>query len=194
MTLLHQQTKFNYMAKFPSFLSFVLDNPIRAFFTDRKNLIEKTGIREGMTILEVGCGNGFFTPYLSKAVGKDGKIIAIDLQKEMIEKLRGKIKREGLNHMETIIGDIGEINLLQTSIDFIFIYYCYHELEDKNGAVKKFKDVLKEQGSLFIAEPKFEVKLKRKEKMKKLLQSEGFILSEEWASLFSYYLRFKKKI
>jgi len=146
-----------------------------------------------LTILEVGCGSGFFTPILSKAVGLNGKIIAIDIQREMIEKLSCKIEKKGLNNVETFVGDIAESNLILSSIDLIFAYYCYHEFEDKSGTIRKFKELLKEQGKIFICEPRFEVKIKKKEKMIEDLEREGFILIEEWKTLFSYYLIFKKQ-
>ena len=181
-------------SKFPSFLSFILDNPVRAFFADREILIKKAGIKEGATVLEPGCGNGFFTQFLSKAAGEKGKIIVVDLQEDMIKKLNGKIRKKNLSNVETLVSNIGEINLIPESIDFIFAYYCYHEFENKSQAVKKFKEVLKDKGNIFIAEPRFEVKFKMKEEMKETLLKEGLMLIEEWKTFFSYYLKFKKQV
>jgi len=178
--------------KFPSFLAFILDNPIRAFFADRETLIKRTGIKKGETVLEPGCGSGFFTPVLSKAAGEKGKVIAVDLQEDMIGKLRNKIRKKNLINVETLVSDIGEINLMTGSIDFIFAYYCYHEFENKLQTAKKFKEVLKDQGNILISEPRFEVKFKMKEKMKEIFNKEGLILTEEWETFFSYYLKFKK--
>ena len=180
--------------KFPSFLSFVLDNPVRAFFTERKKLINRIGISEGMRVLEVGSGSGFFTPVLSETVGPKGTIIALDLQKRMIEKLIDKKNKKNLNNVETIVCNISECGLTPESIDFIFAYYCYHEFEDKPSAVRKFREVLKNKGYIFICEPRFEVKVKNKEEMKKLFIQEGFLFIEEWMTLLSYNLRFQSNL
>jgi len=68
-----------------------LDNKIRRIFQNPQKILGRY-IKDGMTILDLGCGPGFFSVEIAKMIGKSGKVIAADLQEGMLQKLRNKIK------------------------------------------------------------------------------------------------------
>lgn len=68
-----------------------LDGRIRRFFQNPQKILEPY-MREGMTILDLGCGPGFFSIAMAEMVGETGKVIAVDLQEGMLRRLKDKIK------------------------------------------------------------------------------------------------------
>ncbi|MCW9096800.1 MAG: methyltransferase domain-containing protein, partial [Ignavibacteriaceae bacterium] len=77
-----------------------LDTRFRRWFQSPKKIL-KPYIKEGMTVLDLGCGPGFFSIELAKMVGSSGKVITADLQKGMLEKLKEKIKGTQLENRIT---------------------------------------------------------------------------------------------
>jgi len=78
----------------------ILDNKIRKWIQNPQKILGHY-IKEGMTVLDIGCGPGFFSIDMAQIVGKSGRIIACDLQEGMLQKLRNKIK--GTEFEERII-------------------------------------------------------------------------------------------
>lgn len=107
-----------------------LDNKIRRWFQNPRKILSPY-IRHGMTVLDMGCGPGFFTIDIAELVGQTGRVIAVDLQDGMLEKLRAKIKgteseRRIVLHQcnESTIGIIERI-------DFVLAFYVVHEIPDQ---------------------------------------------------------------
>jgi len=115
-------------------------------------------IKEGMTVLEVGCGPGFFTLEIANMVGQHGKIIAADLQDGMLNKVFNKIK--GTQLQERIIlhkCKNTEIGVSSKIADFVFLFYMVHEVPNKDSFFREIAVSLKSDGLVFIVEPPFHV-------------------------------------
>jgi len=161
-----------------------LDNPLRKIFQDPQT-IAGPFIKPGMTVLDLGCGPGYFSVEIAKMVGESGKVIAADLQQEMLEKLRKKITGTDLQHRIKLhkceadtIGDIEKV-------DLIFAFYMIHEVPDKDNLYKELRAILKPAGMLFICEPKFHVTGKSFKAMIRGLEETGFIINQRPEFFFS---------
>ncbi|HVO72896.1 MAG TPA: class I SAM-dependent methyltransferase [Ignavibacteriaceae bacterium] len=137
----------------PAELAGSLDSKIRRWLQDPAKILGPY-INEGMTVLDIGCGPGFFTLPISRMVGNNGKVIAADLQDAMLQKLREKIRGTELE---------GRINLhkcekdkigFDGKADFILAFYMVHEVPDQESFFKELKSILNEKGSALIVEPK----------------------------------------
>ena len=133
-----------------------LEDPSRLELFDPEKVLKEFGIREGMVLLDVGTGPGFYLPYLSKLVGEEGKVYAIDVQEEMLRRAKGKVEREGLKNVEVFKSEENSIPLPDNSVDFIFIAFTFHELEDPKRFVKELKRVAKPSAYLAIIDWKKE--------------------------------------
>src|SRR3954447_5970259 len=71
---------------------------------DCKTLLAALKVKPGDTVCDMGCGNGFYTLKLAKLVGKDGRVIAVDIQPEMLELLKTAAKTEKLTNIEPVLG------------------------------------------------------------------------------------------
>lgn len=84
-----------------------------------------------MTVLDVGCGPGFFSIAMAQMVGKSGRVIASDLQEGMLQKVKAKIN--GTELEERIVLHKCEENKigLSESVDFVLLFYMVHEVPNK---------------------------------------------------------------
>ena len=110
-----------------------------------------------MTVLDLGCGPGFFSIDLARLVGKSGRVIASDLQEGMLQKLRDKIQGTELEERITLHKCVvNKIGVLE-DVDFVLAFYMVHEIPNQEGFLNEIKSILKSDGQLFIVEPPFHV-------------------------------------
>ncbi len=131
-------------------------------------------IHEGMTVLDLGCGPGYFTLDIAKMVGATGKVIAADLQEGMLEKLRAKIGRER-NGQNIVLRRCTETEIGTTeAVDFILMFYVFHEISHPSDLLRQLTRILKKNGKVLISEPKFHVSRKEFSGTISLVREAGF--------------------
>lgn len=109
--------------------------------------LNKAGIKEGMSVIDIGCGVGAMTTHLAKLVGPLGKVYAVDGSKEQLEIAKNKANSEGLTNIEFIHSDIYSIQeLLIGKADIIYIRFVLMHLTQPVDAVKIIKNYLKPNG------------------------------------------------
>jgi ubiquinone/menaquinone biosynthesis C-methylase UbiE len=143
-----------------------LDNSFRKLFQNPEKIL-KPYIQNGMTVLDFGCGPGFFTMEIAKLLGNNGKVIAADLQNGMLEKIEQKIK--GTDFEKRIVlhkcekDNIG----INEKVDFVLLFWMIHEVPDQINLIKNLMSLLNNTGKILIAEPKVHVPKKEFCKMVK---------------------------
>lgn len=114
-------------------------------------------IREGMTVLDFGCGPGYFTVAMGQMVGKNGRVIAADLQEGMLQKLKDKIHGTELEERITLHRtDVNTIGLSDI-VDFVLVFYVVHEITDKAKFFKELASIVQPNGKVLLVEPPFHV-------------------------------------
>jgi ubiquinone/menaquinone biosynthesis C-methylase UbiE len=130
-----------------------LDNKIRRWLQNPHKIIGPY-IQEGMTVLDIGCGPGFFSLEIAKLVGSTGKVISADLQEGMLRKLGNKIKGTELEaRIKLIQCDKDSIHVSE-QVDFILAFYMVHEVPNKDSFFRELKNILHTQGQFLLVEPK----------------------------------------
>jgi ubiquinone/menaquinone biosynthesis C-methylase UbiE len=163
-----------------------LDNRLRRWLQDPRKIL-RPYIKEGMTVLDLGCGPGFFSIDLARMVGKSGRVIASDLQEGMLNKLRDKIQGTELEERITLHKcAVNTIGVLE-DVDFVLAFYMVHEIPNTNqeGFLKEIKSILKSDGQLLIVEPPFHVSRTAFEEMVRKAKDAGFTPIERPKVLFS---------
>ena len=133
-----------------------LDNRIRRWLQNPQKILGAY-IEEGMTVLDVGCGPGFFSTDMAQMVGESGRVIAADLQEGMLEKLRDKIKGTELEGRITLHKCEGDKTGVCENVDFVLLFYVVHEVPNKEEFFNEIVNILKPNGQIFIIEPPFHV-------------------------------------
>jgi ubiquinone/menaquinone biosynthesis C-methylase UbiE len=133
-----------------------LDHSFRKLLQNPSKIL-KPYIKEDMTILDFGCGPGFFSIEMAKML-TNGKVIAADLQEGMLNIVKKKTQGTSLaNKIQLHKTKSDSINL-DTKVDFILAFYVVHEVPDPKLLFQEFKDLLKPDAQVLIIEPKFHVK------------------------------------
>ena len=150
-----------------------MENPL-AKNSQAKTILAGLGVAEGMTVLDAGCGPGRVTLPLAKAVGADGKVIAVDLQQGMLDVVQRKAQQEGLAMIEFVQLPLGEGKLPAYQADRAVMAAVLGEIPQQAAALQEVFAALKPGGVLAIAETIFDPHYQRKAHVLDLAQAAGF--------------------
>jgi ubiquinone/menaquinone biosynthesis C-methylase UbiE len=127
-------------------------------------IIKQLNIRDGSTVADVGCHEGYMTIKLAKAVGLKGKVFAVDVEQSKLDKLKKHLEERKIGNVVAIKGDYDNPKLPPGSLDAVVILDTYHEMDDHDEILQHIKAALKSGGRLVICEPIAE---ERKDKSRK---------------------------
>jgi len=185
MTVSDNQKKHHHHEVFSAERAGHLDTSLRRFLYHPDRLAKRY-VKPGNRVLDFGCGPGFFTREFAKRVGENGQVFSVDLQKEMLGILRGKLEPEGLMPRITMhqcqpdsIGLPAEMN---GTFDTAFTIFVVHEVPDPARLFWEIALLLKPGGTLFYTEPPVIVSGKEFRENLALAEEAGFLQVER--SLF----------
>ncbi len=136
----------------PWWVGYLLVCPIRRWFQNPEKILSPY-ITEGMTVLEIGPGMGFFTIPAARIVGHSGKVIAVDVQEKMVNALVKRSAKAGVG--DRIIAKLIEPDSIGVSepIDLCLLINVVHEVPDPAGLFSQIKTILKPTGKVLLVEP-----------------------------------------
>ena len=140
----------------PIWVGYLLLNPLRKLFENPDKILAPF-VDEGMTVLEPGCGMGFFTLSLAQMVGPTGRVVALDVQAKMLSVLRRRAEKAGiLNRIELrlVESDGLDLNDLAGAVDLVAALHMVHEVPDQALFFTEVREALKPDGKLLVIEPK----------------------------------------
>jgi ubiquinone/menaquinone biosynthesis C-methylase UbiE len=143
----------------PWWLLFTFDNPVRKLIHNPKKIL-RPYIKPGNTVLDVGCGMGYFSLELARLVGPTGKVIAADLQPQMLAGLDKRAKKARLESMIQPHLCLPEKIGVTEPLDMIFAFWMVHEVRDRKSFLQELFSMLKPDGILLIVEPLIHVSAK----------------------------------
>jgi ubiquinone/menaquinone biosynthesis C-methylase UbiE len=174
-------------------------------FLNPTHIIESLSVEEGMKVAEFGSGTGIFSLKLAEKVGRDGKIYAVDVQKETLEALRARARMEGIFNIEMIWADlekVGSTKLPASSLDMVFAPNMLFQCEKKEGVLSEAHRLLKAACQLVIIDWNPEKAIYGRQmgwpvsqaEMQRLAEAAGFtfINTVQTGSEYHYGLLFKK--
>ncbi len=176
----------------PVELSGGLDNRMRRWLQNPRTILAPH-IREGMTVMDIGCGPGFFTLDMARMVGESGRAIACDLQQGMLDIVRGKIQGSELD--ARIIPHLcgGDRLGVTEAVDFALAFYMVHEVPDQDGLFAEVCSILKPDGRFLVVEPPFHVSKAEFEVMVGKALNAGFVVDSRPKMMVSKTALFRKR-
>jgi len=112
--------------------------------------LEKFPLKEGMAVVDYGCGPGRYTLPIARLVGSKGKVFAVDIQPLAISTVRKKAARESLTNVEAILIDSYDTGIQTSSIDLVLFVDTLHQIEDCDALFCEIHRILKQDGILFM--------------------------------------------
>jgi ubiquinone/menaquinone biosynthesis C-methylase UbiE len=139
----------------PWWLGYFLISPVRRWIEDPERLLEPW-VRPGMVILEPGCGMGYFTLPMARMVGPTGRVLCVDLQQKMLDRLTKRARRAGLlERLDLIRCKTDDLAVAdwRGRVDLAVAIHMVHEVPDKARLLRQLFEVLRPGGTLMIREP-----------------------------------------
>ena len=154
-------------------------------------MIASLGVKPGMILCDMGCGNGFYTLQLAKMTGEKGHVYAVDIQPEMLKMLNERADAAGIDNISPILGTPIDPRLPRGEIDMILLVDVYHEFSYPEQMLAQMREALSPEGKIVLVEFRGEdpnVPINAEHKMTKEqilneLPANGFKLSKEFEKL-----------
>ena len=179
----------------PPFIGWYLDSNMRRWLQPPDKMIERSGIRQGMKVLDLGCGSGAFTTFVARTVGEEGKIYAVDIQPTMLQQLERKLAKpenQDISNIELKQASAYALPFAEASLDLAYMVTVLPEIPDRGRALREIRRVLKPSGILAVTEFLPDPDYALRSTTIKIGQREGFILDGNLGNLWNYTVRFKK--
>ena len=107
--------------------------------------LSKSGLKDGFTALDLGCGPGFWTAPMAEIIGDSGSVIALDVSQELLDFASNHNPSSRIRY---VLGELPSINLNDSSVDFVWASFLLHEISDLAVLLKELLRVLKPGGIL----------------------------------------------
>ena len=141
-------------------------------------LLDRAGVREGMRVLDAGCGPGRVTIPLAQRVGPEGEVVALDVQQAMLERVSVNVARAGLTNVRTVLGpleaDAKDLRGYEQAFDRVLLVTVLGEVPDREGALRSLFSALKPGGILSVTEMIIDPDYVPGAKMRRLAKKAGF--------------------
>jgi ubiquinone/menaquinone biosynthesis C-methylase UbiE len=194
--ILHTLVRFiRHLYKFPmpEVLANVIDNPLRRKIQPPAEMPIRHGIEPGMTVLEVGPGNGRYTIETARRVGRKGKVITIDIEPKMIERVQKRAQAEGITNLEAKVANVYDLPFRDGMFDAIYMITVISEIPEPKRAMKEFYRVLSPSGILAFSELLTDPDYPLAQSLIRKAGQANFRLKNKLGNFFSYTLVFEKQ-
>ena len=179
----------------PAFIGYFLDSNYRRRIQPPTQIIERSGIKKGDRVLEIGCGSGAYTTFVAREVGKEGIVEALDIQPAMLAQLKKKLAKPENSDIQNIRlheSSAYQLPFEEGSIDLVYMITVLPEIPDQAKVLAEVWRVLKVNGILavteFFPDPDYPLSSTTSKKGEKA----GFDVEGLFGNLWTYTVRFRK--
>jgi ubiquinone/menaquinone biosynthesis C-methylase UbiE len=124
---------------------------VRDAVKPRAHVLKEVGIRPGFRVLDYGCGPGGYVSAAARMVGSSGKVYALDIHPQAIQRVRSIAEKKRLANVETILSDC-RTGLPNESVDVVLLYDTFHHLSERGRVLEELHRVLKPSGILSFSD------------------------------------------
>lgn len=158
----------------PWWVAYLFDNPLRRMIHPAGKILGPY-VKEGMTVLDFGCGFGHYAIGMARLTGPSGQVLAADIQRKMLDKTMARAAKAGLAASVRPLLCKGEDIGVPFGIDFALASNSIHETPDPNAVLARFFSALKPRGRFLLMEPRSHMKSGEFEAEVALAVSTGFL-------------------
>nr|WP_246204907.1 class I SAM-dependent methyltransferase [Altericroceibacterium indicum] len=109
-------------------------------------------IKPGMTVADIGAGEGYYTVRLAEKVGESGRVLAQDIDPEVVSQLGDRVERERLDNVSIKLGSEDDPRLPKGSFDRIFLVHMYHEVSEPYAFLWRLRPALRKGGQVVVVD------------------------------------------
>jgi ubiquinone/menaquinone biosynthesis C-methylase UbiE len=165
---------------------------------DCDTLLRELKLKPGMTVCDMGCGNGYYALRMAAQVGADGRVLGVDIQPQMLRLLQARAEAQGAQNVKPVLGKLHDPQLPKGKVDLILCVDVYHEFSHPEHMLRAMHEALSPNGVVVLAEYREEDpdvpilplhKMSKKQVLKEL-GANGFKLVREFDGLPWQHLMF----
>ena len=119
---------------------------------EAETVMDQAAISEGMTVADIGAGEGYYTVRLAARVGNEGRVLAQDIDSAVLRRLGSRVERERLDNVSIITGRVDDPRLPENSFDRIFMVHMYHEITEPYALLWRMRPSLREGGQVIVVD------------------------------------------
>ncbi len=119
---------------------------------EAQKVMDLASIEPGMTIADIGAGEGYYTVRLAERVGARGRVLAQDIDRSVLERLGRRVDRERLDNVSIALGAVDDPHLPLESFDRVFMVHMYHEVGEPYAFLWRLWPSLKEGGKVIVVD------------------------------------------
>jgi ubiquinone/menaquinone biosynthesis C-methylase UbiE len=176
----------------PPWLVPLLENPYVESVAGAETVLERAGVGPGLQVLDAGCGPGRLSVPASRRVGASGRVVALDFEPRMLEKLAARVAAESLTNVEPLEAGLGDGKLPAAAFDVALLVTVLGEVPDKLAALREIHRSLRPGGVLSVTEVLPDPHYQRLARVRDLAAAAGFRERRLFSGWVSYTLNLGK--
>ena len=176
----------------PPWLVPLLENPYVEAVAGAETLLARAGVEPGMRVLDAGCGPGRLTLPAAMRVGPAGRVLAIDIQRPMLEQLERRLVERGVTNVEVVHAGLGAGKLPAGEFDVALLVTVLGEIHDKPAALREIASSLRPGGVLSVTEVLPDPHYQPLARVRRLAEAAGFRETACRSGWISYTLNLRK--
>ncbi len=178
-----------------------LSRPERIQEENPQEMLEQLNLKDGLVVCDLGSGDGYHTVQMSPRVGPTGKVVAVDIQPQMLQALSRRLAEMKLENVDTVLGELWDPKLQEKSVDLVLMVDVYHEFSHPVQMLSALRKALKPNGLIALVEFRAEdptVLIRAEHKMTKAqilkeYTANGFKVAKEYDRLPWQHLMFMQR-
>jgi len=119
---------------------------------EASTVMDLAQLRPGMTVADIGAGEGYYTVRLAARVGESGRVLAQDIDDDVVRRLGNRVERERLDNVSIKLGASDDPRLPEGSFDRIFLVHMYHEVSEPYAFLWRMRPALREGGQVIVVD------------------------------------------
>jgi ubiquinone/menaquinone biosynthesis C-methylase UbiE len=187
-----QVVRYFYKFPMPQFMADLIDNPLRRRIQPPEEMPSRHQIKPGMQVLEVGPGNGTYTLATAHHLTRSGRLVAIDIEPRMIQRVKSKIQNAGIEYVDVRVADVNDLPFEDQVFDLVYMITVIGEIPNRPKALQEIRRVLKPQGKLAFSELLFDPDYPQAGNLILDVSAAGFRFLSKAGNLLDYTLIFEK--
>jgi ubiquinone/menaquinone biosynthesis C-methylase UbiE len=183
-----------YKFPIPHYIADAIDNPLRRRLQPPDQMPARHGLETGMTVLEIGPGNGRYSVATAQHLGPHGKLVSVDIEPRMIERLQVRARAAGVANIDARVADVYQLPFDDQAFDAAYMIAVIGEIPEPRRAIAEIHRLLKPGGTLAFSELLQDPDYPRASSLIKMVQPRGFHLVRRLGNFFAYTLVFEKAV
>ncbi len=181
-----------YKFPMPEWMANFIDNPLRRQVQPPDGMPARHSLKPGQTVLEVGPGNGRYSAAAARFLGEKGKLVVVDIEPKMIERLQARVQAECLTNVEAKTANVHALPFEDASFDAVYMITVIGEIPQPERAIAEFFRVLRPGGTLAFSELLLDPDYPLASTLMRLAGAAGFTVKSKTGGFFSYSIVFEK--